>query len=187
MAKWFRNHIIQIPVRQMNFSIYFPNNEKLKSFVEHFLHIIKYFFRGTVIYVQYGFLFLKITMPKLSVKLPTRHCGCANRKAFNFSYVLRHVSKIIEKAWLSWVQFEAPIPGSELGAEAREILLLLQVGWELAKDVHTFYVLEFFVLEACAVHAFAPGKHMVTEFVCPKSTTVNFSAKSRAIEVISQK
>jgi hypothetical protein len=55
-----------------------------------------------------------------------------NRKTVNISNVLRLVSKIGEKAWLSWVQFEAPIPGSELGAEAREILQLLQVGWELA-------------------------------------------------------
>jgi hypothetical protein len=100
-----------------------------------------------------------------------------NRKTFNISNVLRLVSKIREKAWLSWVQFEAPIPGSELGAEAREILQLLQVGWELAKHVHTFYVLEFFILDTCTIHAFAQGNHKVKEFACPKSTTKHFPAK----------
>ncbi len=92
------------------------------------------------------------------MKLPTRHCGCANRNTFNISNVLRLVSKIREKAWLSWVQFEAPIPGSELGAEAREILQLLQVGWELA-ILYIIYMyknwdLKIYVLQCTSIKHF---------------------------------
>ncbi len=35
---------------------------------KHLLHIIKYFFQGTVMYVLYGFLYLIVTRPKLTVQ-----------------------------------------------------------------------------------------------------------------------
>jgi hypothetical protein len=49
------------------FRIYFPNYEKLKSFCENIYSLLSNtYFQGTVM-VQYGFLCLILTRPKLTV------------------------------------------------------------------------------------------------------------------------
>ncbi len=69
LADSFWDHVIEIYVteismRQLRFQYIFSHLWKVKILCgKHSLHIIKYFFWGTVMYVQYGSLYL----------IPTRH------------------------------------------------------------------------------------------------------------------
>jgi hypothetical protein len=77
LADFFWDHVIEIYVikismRQMRFQFIFSHLWKVKIlFGKHSLPIIKYFFWGTVMYVQYGSLYLIPTRHKLTVCLPS--------------------------------------------------------------------------------------------------------------------
>jgi hypothetical protein len=64
-------YVIQILIRQINFNRYFPNKKKLKSFLTTFHsynNILIFEYQLCMYNVQYGFLYLILTRPKLTVQ-----------------------------------------------------------------------------------------------------------------------
>ncbi len=76
----FWEHVIQISIRLMNFQYIFSQLWKVKIFCRNIYSLWpNTYFRRTVMYVQYGYLFLILTRPKLTeltqVDIPCRLKG----------------------------------------------------------------------------------------------------------------
>ncbi len=71
MASSFWNHVIQISIRQVHFQDIYSQLLIIKIFSEniYFLKSNTYFW-GTVVFLQYGFLYLILTRPKFAVHTP---------------------------------------------------------------------------------------------------------------------
>ncbi len=67
MANFFWDHVIQISFRVMNSQDIFLNCESKK--LGENMHSLKtnFYFRGTAMYVQYGFLYFILTRNKFTV------------------------------------------------------------------------------------------------------------------------
>jgi hypothetical protein len=68
LAYSFWDHVIHISIRRMNFQYIFSRLWKVKNFCGNIHSILRnIYFGGIVMYVQYGFLYLYLTRPKLTV------------------------------------------------------------------------------------------------------------------------
>ncbi len=76
MASSFWNHVIQISIRQVHFQDIYSQLWIIEIFTEniYFLYSNTYFW-GTVLYLQYGFLYLILIRPKFAVCSQSKeHC-----------------------------------------------------------------------------------------------------------------